>query len=58
MDEEEDRKKPKLLEKPDFESFSIEALNDYIGELKSEIARAESAIAGKNDARKSADAFF
>ena len=38
--------------------MSIEALNDYIGELKAEIARVSEVIATKEKARVGADAVF
>lgn len=38
--------------------MSIEALHEYIEELKSEIARVESTIREKESARQSADSFF
>jgi uncharacterized small protein (DUF1192 family) len=58
MEEEEAVKKPVIVAKPDLEIFSIEALNDYIVELNTEIERAKSAITGKNSARNAADAVF
>ena len=58
MDDDEPTKKPAHLTKPDFESFSIAALNDYIGELEAEIARAREAISKKDGARNLADSFF
>jgi len=42
----------------DLEVMSIEALNDYIGELEDEIARARSMIASKHGARDGAETFF
>ncbi|HEY9078976.1 DUF1192 domain-containing protein [Magnetovibrio sp.] len=42
----------------DLDEMSIEAVGEYIDELKSEIARAESAIKAKQAARAGADAFF
>jgi len=44
--------------KKDLTRMSIGDLKEYIEELKVEIARAESAIAGKDKARKGADSFF
>ncbi len=44
--------------KKDLTRMSIEGLKEYIDELKAEIARAESAIAAKDKARKGADSFF
>ena len=42
----------------DLDEMSIEALGEYIGQLKAEIARAEAAIETKQAARAGADAFF
>lgn len=42
----------------DLDELSIEALGEYIVELKAEIARTEAAIAAKESARAGADAFF
>ena len=36
----------------------IEALNDYIGELETEIARVREAVAAKEDARTGAESVF
>ena len=44
--------------KKDLSRLSIGDLQDYIGELKAEIARAEEFIAKKGAARKGADSFF
>jgi uncharacterized small protein (DUF1192 family) len=49
------KKKPTLR---NLEIMSIEALGDYIGELKTEIARAEAEIAAKRKARSGAESFF
>ena len=40
------------------ETLSVEAIGDYIAELKAEIARAEAAITTKQAARAAADSFF
>jgi len=42
----------------DLDEMSIEAIGEYIDELKGEIARAEAAITSKQAARAGADAFF
>lgn len=42
----------------DLSRMSIGDLKEYIDELKSEIARAEAAIAKKEKARAGADSFF
>jgi uncharacterized small protein (DUF1192 family) len=46
------------LEKPVLDSWGIEELRGYIGELKEEIARAEAEIDRKQGHRSAADAFF
>ena len=40
------------------DEMSIEAIGEYIGALKAEIARAEAAIEAKQAARQGAHAFF
>lgn len=40
------------------DTLSVEAIGDYIAELKAEIVRAEAAIAAKKAAREAADSFF
>lgn len=40
------------------EEMSIEALEEYIAELETEIARVGEAVAGKQDARDGAEQFF
>lgn len=40
------------------DEMSIDALGDYIIDLKAEITRVEAAIAAKKAARAGADAFF
>ncbi|MCA0200708.1 MAG: DUF1192 domain-containing protein [Proteobacteria bacterium] len=44
--------------KKDLSRMSVGDLNDYIGELKAEIARAEAEIGKKQRARAGADSFF
>ncbi len=58
MEDDLPRPKPALLSRPPLDDFSVGALNDYIADLKAEIARAEAAIAAKQGARSAADAFF
>jgi uncharacterized small protein (DUF1192 family) len=58
MEDDLPRPKPALLSRPPLDDFSVGALNDYIADLKAEIARAETAIAAKQGARSAADAFF
>ncbi len=56
LDDLEPRKeqpKPKNLE-----VMSIEALREYIAELKAEITRVEQMIAAKDKAREGAETFF
>ncbi|MFC1673491.1 DUF1192 domain-containing protein [Pseudomonadota bacterium] len=48
-------KKPGLK---DLDEMSIDALDEYIADLKGEIVRAEAAISAKQSARSGADAFF
>lgn len=42
----------------DLDELSIEAIGDYIDDLKAEIERAEAVIQAKGAARAGADAFF
>lgn len=56
IDDDED--KPKQVPQPKLEEMSIEALGEYIDELKAEIARAEEAIATKQGIRGEADSLF
>jgi uncharacterized small protein (DUF1192 family) len=55
--EDDEPKKPTLAPK-DLDVMSIEALEDYIGELQAEIERAKAKIASKRDARGAAEGFF
>ncbi|MDH3699781.1 MAG: DUF1192 domain-containing protein [Alphaproteobacteria bacterium] len=48
-------KRPKLK---DLDVMSIEALTEYIAGLRTEIARAETAIAAKESHRAAADSVF
>ncbi len=45
-------------DKKNLEVMSIEALQEYIDELKGEIARTQDTIKNKEAARSSADTFF
>lgn len=56
LDELEPRKKKPELKNLDV--MSIEALEEYIGELEAEIERVRQAIATKQDARAGAESFF
>jgi uncharacterized small protein (DUF1192 family) len=60
MAEEEDlpiRRRPRL-ERLVLDTLGIEEMQDYIGELREEIARVEADITGKQRHRNAADAFF
>lgn len=57
-DVEDSRPRPKRLEKPVLEPLGVAELRAYIEELRSEILRAEAAIAAKEGHRSAADAFF
>ena len=46
------------LEKPVLDTWGIEELRAYIGELKEEIARVEGEMDRKQGHRSAADAFF
>lgn len=46
------------LASKDLDELSIEALSEYIAELKAEVTRTEAAVAAKQSARAGADAFF
>ena len=55
-DELEPIKKKQALK--DLDAFSIEALGEYIEELKTEITRARDKIAFKEKVREGAESFF
>ncbi|WP_374390569.1 DUF1192 domain-containing protein [Sandaracinobacter sp.] len=57
-DEEDQPRRRQVLEKPKFDGWDVSQLQDYIAELKSEIARAEVVIGARNDHRAAAEAFF
>ena len=48
----------KAPEEPDFETMSIEELNEYIAKLEETIAKVRQIIASKSKARGSADSVF
>lgn len=50
--------KPEGLVPKDLDAMSIEALDEYIGELQAEIERVKTKIAAKRDARGAAEGFF
>ena len=58
MDEEDLEPRTKKVKPRDLTIMSIEDLEDYIETLKSEISRAEDAIANKKNARQGAEAVF
>ena len=58
MFDEEEAPKPKGIILKDLDTMSIEALNDYISELRDEITRVETKIAEKQDARGAAESVF
>lgn len=56
-DEDSLRPQPKLAA-PALDPLGVAELQAYIAELRTEIARAEAAIARKQDHRSAADSFF
>ena len=60
MLEEDDlpQRRKRRLEKLPLDLLGIDELNDYIGELREEIARVEADITRKQSHRSAADAFF
>lgn len=60
MKEEDDlpQRRTSRLEKLPLDLLGIDELNEYIGELRTEIARVEADIARKQSHRSAADAFF
>lgn len=60
MREEDDlpQRRIRRLEKLPLDLLGIDELNEYIGELREEIARVEANITGKQSHRSAADAFF
>ncbi|MBR0684037.1 DUF1192 family protein [Roseomonas eburnea] len=58
-DEEENRpRRRKVLEPPRFDGWDLAQLQDYIAELRAEIARAEAAIDAGAAQRAAAEALF
>lgn len=51
------RRKPRL-DRPVLDSLGVEELQDYIAELRAEIARVEAEIGRKQGHRSAAEAFF
>ncbi len=58
LEEEDLPRRRQVLEKPRFDGWDVGQLQDYIAELKAEIARAEAAIAAGQSHRAAAEAFF
>lgn len=58
MVEEEETPKPKGIQPMDLDVMGIDALNDYIAELETEIARVKAKIDSKQGARNAAESFF
>ena len=59
MDDDDAQPKRRVrLEKPVLDTWGIDELRSYIGELKEEIARVETDIDRKRGHRSAADAFF
>ena len=58
MDTEDLEPRAEAPKPKDLTVLSIEALNEYIVELESEIARVRVEIDGKEDARTGAETFF
>ncbi len=60
MAEDEDLplRKPRRLERLVLDTLSVAELQDYIAELRAEIARVEADIDGKQRHRSAANAFF
>jgi len=58
LEEEDQPRRPRRLEKLPLDLLGIEELRDYIGELREEIARVEADIGRKQAHRNAADAFF
>lgn len=59
MFEEEARPRPKEGFQPaKLDGWSAEALRDYVAALRAEIARAEAAMAAREQQKQAADAFF
>lgn len=58
MDEEELQPKSRKPDLKNLEIMSIEALEDYIGELEGEIARVRAEIAKKRSAKSAAESVF
>ena len=58
LEDDELPQKRMRLERPVLDSWGVEELRAYMGELREEIARAEAEIGRKESHRNAADAFF
>jgi uncharacterized small protein (DUF1192 family) len=58
LDPEDLPRRRQVLEKPRFDGWDVAQLQDYIAELRAEIARAEDGIAARQGHRAAAEAFF
>jgi len=58
LDDDEPKPKPKRLSPLGLDPLGVAELEDYIGELRAEIARAEAEIARKRGHRSAADSLF
>lgn len=58
IEEDDAPRRRHVLDKPRFDGWDVAQLQDYIAELRAEIARAEAGIAARNDHRAAAEAFF
>lgn len=58
QEDEELPRRRRRLERLPLDLLGIDELNDYIGELRDEIARVEADIGRKQSHRAAADAFF
>lgn len=58
LEEEDLPRRRRVLEKPRFDGWDVGQLQEYIAELREEIARAEAAIAAGQSHRAAAEAFF
>jgi uncharacterized small protein (DUF1192 family) len=57
-DDDEPRPKPRRLQELRLDPLAVTELEDYIAELRAEIARTEAEIGRKRSHRSAADAFF
>ena len=58
FEEEERPRRPARFQPAVLDRWDVDELRDYIESLRTEIARAEQAIAGKEAQRAAADTFF